>query len=925
MSALDNLDDMEAGSAPTFPATVASSSVAMTTLAFLTALWPALGVYVVSLLFPGKDGSKPGFWNVPFHTIEDAAAFAVSRRDDPNVQVYHGVHTFAGTYWDLDKRGNPREKIERTQDNAAWARSVPVDWDVGESKPGRLKYKTYEDAVRGCRDFCRATELPKPTLLVSSGYGLHTYWIFNEAIPITTWEPIARRVLRLLDHQGARVDRDITVDAARVLRPLHSFNRKTPDDPRRITLACPPGAPLDLAAFLKLLDAAEAIIPDLPPLGQGPARNAKAKAGSDLILPSSDLEPPTIKQLGTVCGTFRRMAAEAKTCNGAVWRNTLCLIRHTTGGEAACFKASEGHREFDPVNVQAHLDRWRGMGSNGMGPPRCGTLQNLYGADSPCPACPHHGQPDSSPIAFARRAAPRTATAEDGTTFQKAIITVEGGEIAAMVDAAAAALLAAGAPVHQRGGKLVRPVMDEVPASRNRSTTVARLAEIRVPALVDLLARAADFQRWNPRSKSHVRVNPPREVAEILLTREGSWPFAPVIGCITAPTMRGDGTILQAPGYDAASRLFHLPTPGLTLPALADLPTRADAQAALGLLNAILDGFPFVAPLDRAVALSALLTAVLRGGMTTAPLHLIRAHTAGTGKSFLVDLAATIATGRPCPVSSVGAGPEELEKRLVALLLGGSPMVSLDNCNGEVGGDVLCQVVERPLVSLRPLGVSEVREVECRAAVFATGNNASVTGDMSRRTLTCNLDARVERPELRRFGFDPLERVLAERGRYIAAVLTIARFGRTAGGAAVCSPLGSYADWSAAVRVPLVMLGMDDPAASMEAARAEDPELVAIRELFGHWEAAPDLVTGEFYRTSEVEAASQRHGASPMADSDFRSFLLRHLGTAGMVSPLRLGKFLRRTHGRVVDGYRLEMRPDAKHGHTFALVKLTGS
>ena len=84
-------------------------------------------------------------------------------------------------------------------------------------------------------------------------------------------------------------------------------------------------------------------------------------------------------------------------------------------------------------------------------------------------------------------------------------------------------------------------------------------------------------------------------------------------------------------------------------------------------------------------------------------MHIIRAHTAGTGKSYLVVVASTIATGRDCPVITPGRTMEETEKRLGALLLAGVSMISLDNVNGELGGDMLCQVTERPLVRVRIL------------------------------------------------------------------------------------------------------------------------------------------------------------------------------------------------------------------------------
>ena len=89
--------------------------------------------------------------------------------------------------------------------------------------------------------------------------------------------------------------------------------------------------------------------------------------------------------------------------------------------------------------------------------------------------------------------------------------------------------------------------------------------------------------------------------------------------------------------------------------------------------------------------------------------------------------------------------------------------------NGELGGDMLCQAIERPQIRIRPLGASDIVEVENTPTLFATGNQMRVRGDMVRRTLIADLDAGLERPELREFRSDPVATVLAERGAYVSA------------------------------------------------------------------------------------------------------------------------------------------------------------
>ena len=111
-------------------------------------------------------------------------------------------------------------------------------------------------------------------------------------------------------------------------------------------------------------------------------------------------------------------------------------------------------------------------------------------------------------------------------------------------------------------------------------------------------------------------------------------------------------SILSAPGYDPATRLYHAANGAIRLADAVHNPTRAAADDAVTDLSHLLAEFPFVNETSRSVALSGLITPVVRGALTVAPLHAFRANTAGTGKSYLVDTASAIATGRPCPVAA---------------------------------------------------------------------------------------------------------------------------------------------------------------------------------------------------------------------------------------------------------------------------------
>lgn len=501
------------------------------------------------------------------------------------------------------------------------------------------------------------------------------------------------------------------------------------------------------------------------------------------------------------------------------------------------------------------------------------------------------------------------------------VIRVVAGELPSVVDEAEDSVIKSKRPVFVRAGELVRPITDILPAAKGRMTTVGKLKGFCTDSLLDLLGQTAAYERFDARSKDWVRTDPSTKIASTLLAREGAWRLPSVAGVIVTPTLRPDGSLLCAPGYDPVTRLYLASDSALDLPPIPRSPTKADAEQALRLLVDLISAFPFVGAVDRAVALSGIITAVVRGALPIAPLHAIRAHTPGTGKSLLVDVASTIATGRPCPVIAAGKTEEETEKRLGALLRDAVPVVSLDNVNGELGGDTLCQITERPLVRIRILGRSEAPEFESRATIFATGNNLKLVGDMVRRTLLCSLDAGLERPERRRFDFDPVDRVLAERGSFVAAAMTITLAYRAAGMPIDCPAIGSYGGWSEMVRAPLVWLGEPDPVDSMETARDEDPELASIKELFGHWQE--QLVENSPYTTNNViqTACERDSNGNGFKLSEFRDLLLRVAGDGGAVNSLRLGRWLSKISGRIVGDRRLVTIADKKHGNRFALTR----
>lgn len=197
-------------------------------------------------------------------------------------------------------------------------------------------------------------------------------------------------------------------------------------------------------------------------------------------------------------------------------------------------------------------------------------------------------------------------------------IQVRAGELDLVATAGEQALLASGMPVYQRGTALMRPGRREVAAANGRATYAACLIDLGASALTDLLCQAVEWQKYCKRTQGWKQIDPPPTAAQTILARAGTWAFPSIAGVITTPTLRPDGSVLMAPGYDAATRLFHVDDPLLDL--RLPNPSKNAAFDALNTLNTLLEEFPFAADVDRSVAVASIITAVVRGMMPVSPL-----------------------------------------------------------------------------------------------------------------------------------------------------------------------------------------------------------------------------------------------------------------------------------------------------------------
>jgi hypothetical protein len=453
----------------------------------------------------------------------------------------------------------------------------------------------------------------------------------------------------------------------------------------------------------------------------------------------------------------------------------------------------------------------------------------------------------------------RQAKAYVDSILRKPELVIDGGNLPATAEALRD-LIAASQKFYDRDG----PARVTISAN-DSSPIVTRMSNHTVVREAHKLCKPVKQTQEGTKN-----VTLPDRVAQMYLDMRGEWKLMPLDGVSTAPLLSADGSIRSAEGYDCETKLWCSNVPTLMLPAQ---PSRADAEAALRLVRKNFSTFPFgdanrrrdeargievidanqPPGLDESAFILALLTAACRPSLLLTPGFLFTApgvSGAGSGKGLLVRAICAIAFGTRPRAFTAGGDRTELDKRLAAELVEAQPALFLDNANGiALRSDTLASVLTERPARVRVLGETRMVMLNSTAFVAITGNGLTVTEDLARRFISCELDARCEHPESRPFEAGFLEQIERRRADLLTAVLAIWRWGRqNSTELKRGKPLGSYEDWAEWCRDPLLTLGCLDPVERIETLKATDPRRQQLAELFNTW--------------------WQQHGASPVTVKD---------------------------------------------------------
>lgn len=320
-----------------------------------------------------------------FETSEQMAQAALGL-DARNLAVFHSCATF--------------DAKERKQDHVRSLKCFWLDIDAGPSKP----YANADEAYRALEKWRAAAGLP-PALVVVSGGGLHAYFALRDSLDLWRWHGGAHNLRALAQQYGLQIDPGSTIDAARILRPPGTHNRKLLDasgkkladvggEPRPV-LAGPlvgPYSEQDLAVLFSSessrIESLGGTIPDY----------LKGVKDADGLANVGDADRPSDPHLvAQRCVQVARLRDTRGQLPEPEWYAILGVLAHCgEPGHTAAHAWSAGDERYRPGDTAAKLAQYL---SAADGPTTCARLNALVPGS--CILCPYNGK-ITSPIQLGR-------------------------------------------------------------------------------------------------------------------------------------------------------------------------------------------------------------------------------------------------------------------------------------------------------------------------------------------------------------------------------------------------------------------------------------------------------------------------------------------------------------------------------------------
>lgn len=330
---------------------------------------------------------RPGLKNWPgrsCRTLDDAIAVVNEILDSA---------AGADIYFCLSSQNN--DSGHRARHTALGVAALWMDIDI---KPDT--YASREDALAALMYFCRLVEIPEPSVLISTGGGLHAYWYSDRTLTTNEWQPYADALKTVAKNASLKIDAGVTGDISRVLRVPGTNNYKY-DPPRPVKLLASycngkrHDFAVTFAGILGMAPASTSGATILPfPIASGFADLPPQPLGQGVIV--RELPPLPFEPIKAECGWLREAyETGGKEYDNNQWNLTTLAATFLQNGRDYAHRFGDQHPTYVLDKTDEMYDRKvRERKTNpNIGWPQCKTIADLNSKH--CATCSHLKQAKS--------------------------------------------------------------------------------------------------------------------------------------------------------------------------------------------------------------------------------------------------------------------------------------------------------------------------------------------------------------------------------------------------------------------------------------------------------------------------------------------------------------------------------------------------
>lgn len=298
--------------------------------------------------------------------VETVRAMAAGQHD-----IYYALAAFERGF----HRNAKGRKVVRVRENVRALKALWLDID---HKSG---LSTTEEVVRAVAAFCKASQLPRPTVIVNSGHGEHIYWALDREVGLDEWQGLADGLKEAAAAYGLQADLACTGDACRVLRPPGTKNWKNPASPKPVTFVYTS----DTTYSPEQLGLSN-LTPALPAHLENHAASYDEFTGGVGV--GAFKQEARFSRIAKKCGVLKHVLdTKGKDSSEPEWKSVLQLLKHCEDGPQYVHEVSSGHPSYSEVETE---EKWQQRLENDSGPTLCRTFGEWH--SDICAGCPFNGK-----------------------------------------------------------------------------------------------------------------------------------------------------------------------------------------------------------------------------------------------------------------------------------------------------------------------------------------------------------------------------------------------------------------------------------------------------------------------------------------------------------------------------------------------------